>query len=152
MKVTWTSVIFILKIDPKTVAEFQDFVKRNKKEAVKMVQYQRAASLPPVEVLQQLKEVRPSAALFSIIPKLDPDDTDTVSEDEDEFNLPEPLTSLLCEDYSDLEAAERQQKCNEVYNQVSIADGQCEELQRSTQNQAISPLWFELRNGRVMAS
>lgn len=52
--------------------------------------------------MKSLKEVCPRAAFFSSIPKLDPEGTDSVSEDEDESNLPRPLTALYSEEYASL--------------------------------------------------
>ena len=118
------------------------------------VSYQPSTDLPDINDLKSLQTACPRAAFFTLIPKLDPEDTDSASEDEDEVNyIPEPITSLHQEEYSSLSKRELQGKSKEILLQLSrITQDQILELEKLTREQAICPLWFEHRRGRITGS
>ena len=118
------------------------------------VSYQPSTDLPDINELKSLQTACPRAAFFTLIPKLDPEDTDSASEDEDEVNyFPEPITSLHQEEYSSLSKKELQGKSKEILLKLSrITQDQILELEKLTREQAICPLWFEHRRGRITGS
>ena len=140
------------QINPRTVAEFTNLVKRNRKGDVPSVSYTPSPPLPDLSVLKSLKEVCPRGAFFSLIPKLDPEETDSASEDEDESNLPQPLTALYSEEYATLTKHQLKEKCSQLAKELQVTPEQCKELEKVTRNQSICPLWFEHRKGRITAS
>ena len=127
-------------------------MKRNRKVDVQSVGYTAAPPLPDLPVLKSLKDVCPNAAFFSLIPKLDPEDTDSASEDEDETNLPQPLTALYSQEYISLSPEDMRKKCHEVVHNLVYTKDNREELELVTRNQAVCPLWFEHRKGRITAT
>lgn len=80
--------------------------KKNRTKEVKTQKYQRNGTLPSNHVLEAQKTACPNAAFFTLIPKLDQDETDTALENEDEINVPDPLTSFFKEDYRSLSKSE----------------------------------------------
>ena len=140
------------QINPRSVAEFTDLVKRNRKGDVPSVSYTPTPPLPELSVLKSLKEVCPRAAFFSLIPKLDPEETDSASEDEDESNLPQPLTALYSDEYATLTKHQLKEKCSQLAKELQVTPEQCKELEEVTRNQSICPLWFEHRKERITAS
>ena len=86
------------------------------------------------------------------IPKLDPEETDTASENEDELQLPKPITSLFNEENLMLNPRELKDKCSETMAQLNYTKEQIENLEKKTRNQAISSLWYGHRKGRITAS
>ena len=120
------------------------------------VSYQPSTDLPDINDLKSLQTACPRAENFTLIPKLDPEDTDSASEDEDEVNyIPEPITSLHQEEYSSLSKRELQGKSKEILLQLSritCTQDQILELEKLTREQAICPLWFEHRKGRIAGS
>lgn len=103
-------------------------------------------------MLKTLKDICPNAAFFSLIPKLDPEETDSASEDEDESNLPKPLTALYSDEYATLTNHQLKEKCSQISKELQVTPEQCKELEQVTRNQSICPLWFEHRKGRITAS
>lgn len=84
-----------------------ELLKRNRHREVQSVTYQPSAALPNIKVLKGLQTACPRAAFFTLIPKPDPEDTDSASEDENEVNyIPEPITSLHQEEYTSLSKEE----------------------------------------------
>lgn len=57
------------------------------------------------------------------IPKLDPEETDSASEGEDEFHAMKPLTSLQT-DNSKLSGHQFAQKCREVFDSIRVTSDQ----------------------------
>ena len=85
---------------------------------------------------------------FDLIPKLDPEETDSASEGEDEFHVMEPLTSLQI-DNSNLSGPQFAQKCKEVFDSIRVTSDQVKELELKTREQSVCKLWFEHRCGRI---
>ena len=103
-------------------------------------------------MLKSLKEVCPRAAFFSLIPKLDPEETDSALGDEDESNLPQPLTALYSDEYATLSKRQLKEKCSQLAKELQVTPEQCKELENVTRNQSICSLWFEYGKGRITAS
>ena len=91
-------------------------------------------------------------SFLQLIPKLDPEETDSASEDEDESNLPQPLTALYSGEYATLTKHQLKEKCSQLAKELQVTPEQCKELEKVTRNQSICPLWFEHRKGRITAS
>ena len=115
-------------------------------------EFQKAPPLPYLSVLKKLKLACPKAVFFDTIPKLDPEETDTASENEDELQLPEPITSLFNEENLMLNPQELKDKCSETMTRLNYTKEQIENLEKKTRNQTISSLWYEHRKGRITAS
>lgn len=107
--------------------------------------------LPSQEILEKLKLVCPKSVFFDLVPKLNPEETDSASEGEDEFHVMEPLTSLQIEN-SNLSGHELEQKCKEVFDSIHVTSDQVKELELRTREQSVCKLWFEHRHGRITAS
>ena len=110
--------------------------------------------MPSRNVLENLKEAVPDAVLFTSIPKLDPEETDTASETEDGSDIPAPLTSLYSEEFASLDDLALYQKGKEVWLKVtnSLSKDQIKKLEEKSRNQTVCKLWFEDRKGRITAS
>ena len=139
-------------MNPRSVADFKDLVKMNRKGDVESVKYSADPPMPDPSVLKDLKEICPKAAFFSLIPKLDPEETDSASEDEDEPTHLDPITCLYSQTYASLAADELQKKGADLIANLNYTSGQRENLELVTRNQSISPLWYEHRKGRITAS
>jgi len=124
------------KINSRSVAEFTDLVKRNRKGNVPSVSYTPSPTFPDLSVLKSLNEVCPRAAFSSLIPKLDPEETDSASEDEDESNIPQPLTALYSEEYASLTKYQLNEKCSQIAKELQVIPEQCKELEKITRNQS----------------
>ena len=109
------------------------------------------SSLPSQEILEKLKLVYPKSVFFDLVPKLNPEETDSASEGEDEFHVMEPLTSLQIEN-GNLSGHELEQKCKEVFDSIHVTSDQVKELELRTREQSVCKLWFEHRHGRITAS
>lgn len=103
------------------------------------------------ETLEKLKLVCPKSVFFDLIPKLDPEETDSASEGEDEFHVMEPLTLLQIEN-SNLSGHQLEQKCKEVFDSIHVTSDQVKELKFRTHEQSVCKLWFEHRRGRITGS
>ena len=84
---------------------------------------------------------------FLISFPLDPEETDSASEGEDEFHVMEPLTLLQIEN-SNLSGHQLEPKCKEVFDSIHVISDQVKELEFRTREQAVCKLWFEHRRGR----
>jgi len=124
------------QINSRSVAEFTDLVKRNRKGNVPSVSYTPSPTFPDLSVLKSLNEVCPRAAFSSLIPKLDPEETDSASEDEDESNIPQPLTALYSEEYASLTKYQLNEKCSQIAKELQVIPEQCKELEKITRNQS----------------
>lgn len=95
------------------------------------VSYQPSTALPDINELKSLQTACPRAAFFTLIPKLEPEDTDSASEDENEVNyVPEPITSLHEEEYSSLSKEDLQAKSKGILLTLSkITQDQILELE-----------------------
>ena len=67
-------------------------------------------------------------------------------------NFPKPLTDLFDADAMALSYPELLQHCEELYNNYVITADQAELVQKNTQQQAKSKVWFQQKSGRVTAS
>lgn len=103
-------------------------------------------------MLKSLKKVCPRAAFFSLIPKLDPEETDSASEDEYESSLSQLLTGLYSDDCATLTKHQLKEKCSQLAKESQVTPEQCKELEKVTRNQSICLLCFEHRKGRITAS
>jgi len=140
------------QINSRSVAEFTDLVKRNRKGNVPSVSYTPSPTFPDLSVLKSLNEVCPRAAFSSLIPRLDPEETDSASEDEDESNIPQPLTALYSEGYASLSKYQLNEKCSQIAKELQVTPEQCKELEKVTRNQSVCPIYSEHRKGRITAS
>jgi hypothetical protein len=64
--------------------------------------------------------------------------------------LPDTITALFNEKYMELNYMELLEKCHDI--QLSITEAGCKSIEKETQNQAASKVWFAQRAGRITAS
>ena len=141
---------FWLQINPKSVEGFSHLLQQ-RKQPVQTVRFDPNSLLPSQETLEKLKLVCPKSVFFDLIPKLDPEETDSASEGEDEFHVMEPLTLLQIEN-SNLSGHQLEQKCKEVFDSIHVTSDQVKELEFRTREQSVCKLWFEHRRGRITGS
>ena len=108
--------------------------------------------LPSADQLLSLKEICPDACLFSIIPKVGSEETDTASEDGDQEPFPPLLISLYQQPFSDIEGDELKSYAKSLWRKYHVTDQQCEILEAQTRSQSINELWFKHRERRITAS
>lgn len=109
----------------------------------------------PLELFLHIKEHSPGAKLLKMVPsrQLDPEATDTASEDGDEPELlPLPLTSVFQETYKNLPKDELEDILISVYDCLTISKVEADFLERSTRKQSRSEAWHLHRRGRITAS
>ena len=122
-----------------------------RKSHLTVINYSAHDPIPPVRKLQELKMCCPNGVFFDMIDKLDPEDTDSASEDEDQTSLPTPLTSLY-DIYQDKHMQEEEIKELFYSNKLWPTSAQIAQLEKVTRDQAVSRLWYEHRKGRITAS
>ncbi|XP_041374186.1 uncharacterized protein LOC121387226 [Gigantopelta aegis] len=138
----WNST-FRKEVAPTTITDIFQEIKGKRKKEIKTVQASGSAPLPPSEELHKLYALVPNASFFTSvsIPGL----TDNLPTD---HNLPciqkypkllTTFSGTLLEDNSNFET-------------YSISKQQAANLEIATRNQAVSPLWYQHRMGRVTAS
>ena len=66
--------------------------------------------------------------------------------------LPKPLTHLYDENALSLQFPELLQKCEEIYDGISVSVAQAKLVEEETRKQSNSKIWFDQRSGRVTAS
>ena len=93
----------------------------------------------------------PKSVFFDLIPKLDPEETDSASEGEDELHVLQPITSLRIENCN-LSGHGLEQKCKKVFDSMEVKTDQVKELELRTREQSVCKLWFSHRHGRITGS
>lgn len=145
----------LLQLEVKPICEQLELFKGPRKQLASNQSVDTDESkLPSAAVLRALNDACPNAAFFTTIPKLDPDDTDTASEGEDVNEIPQLLSSLQDQDCSKLQGPQLRSYCEEIWRNYcrNLSAAQISRLQTVTTKQAVSPLWFEHRKGRVTGS
>ena len=122
-----------------------------RKSHLTVINYSAHDPTPPVSKLQELKMCCPNGVFFDMIDKLDPEDTNSASEDEDQTSVPTPLTSLY-DIYQDKHMQEEEIKELFYSNKLWPTSAQIAQLEKVTRDQAVSRLWYEHRKGRITAS
>lgn len=142
------------QINPLPVSELQNLTKRNRTQVINTASFSSSPPLPDHTELEKLKQACPNAVFFDLVPKLDPEETDSASEDEDEIDLPPPLTSLYCEECTKLDLKHLNEKCDAMLSELhgQYTEKQRENVELMTRNQSVCPLWFQHRHGRITAS
>ncbi len=122
----------------------------NRNKRVESVTSTSKDKLPEVEHLQRLKASCPNAVFFTLIPRINNDETD--SADDEDF-LPRPLTALR-EDALDVGNGDIDIKtyCRSKWDRYECSEEQIRNLEAKTRNQSASQLWFEHRKGRITGS
>lgn len=83
---------------------------------------------------------------------LDPEETDTAPESgEGTHEVVRPLRDLFDRD-APMKGAELELRMQEVWAKYKCSEQQCQELEERTRGQAVCPLWFEQRKGRIAGS
>ncbi|XP_071119026.1 uncharacterized protein [Haliotis cracherodii] len=141
----WNSA-YRKELHPSPISEVQSLFCGRRKQEVKTVSATGRAPLPDLDVLRSLKEICPDAVFFKTIPPLDEEETDSADEDEDMESFPPSLTSL-CHDLATDE--DLVSICEKKWNDYNCEPAQIQNLEEVTRNQAISPLWYEHRKGRI---
>ncbi|XP_061703411.1 uncharacterized protein LOC133515122 [Syngnathoides biaculeatus] len=108
------------------------------------------ALLPDRSTLQSLRDVCPNAVFFKTIPSLDDEETDTAEEEEETRSLPPTITSLISED--DITEDNITSVCEQQWNSYKCTEDQIINLEIVTKDQAVSPIWYEHRKGRITGS
>eukprot|EP00794_Sanderia_malayensis_P001645 gene1645-1828_t len=108
--------------------------------------------LPSVDLLHELKEICPNACLFTIIPKLDEEETDSASEDENDDVFPRLLCTLYEEPFSNLRGNSLSSYIPSLWIKYHVTQDQIANLEKQTRSQSISNLWYRHREGRITAS
>ena len=67
-----------------------------------------------------------------------------------ETKLPDAITALYNETYMELNYVQLLEKCYDIH--LSITEPECKAIEKETQNQAASRVWFAQRAGRITAS
>ncbi|XP_067655510.1 uncharacterized protein [Haliotis asinina] len=135
------------ELQPTPLSEVKHLFGRRGKTTTTAMAGTGKAPLPDIATLKSLKEVCPNAVFFKCIPALDDEETDSAEEDGETYLFPPTMTSLVCEDSiteKDLESV-----CKEQWQAYLCDSTQINNLEEATKNQAISPLWFEHRKGRI---
>jgi len=112
-----------------------------------------AHSTIPVDcdaLLQELYKVRPTAAVFRVLPGFALPNIPTSHEPEP--NLPPLLTALYDAKYACYSGAELVELCEETFTHLSISTEESKFLERCTRQQSNSCLWYNYRVGRITAS
>ena len=104
--------------------------------------------LPDESVLKSLKEVCPNAVFFTTIPSLDPEETDSASEQGEHQEILQPLRDL--HHHYDNDVNEGQ--LAEIWREYKCTESQANDLELQTRGQTICPTWYEQRKGRITAS
>ena len=111
------------------------------------------SELPDQEFLQALYKVCPNAVFFKVIPKLDPEETDSASETEFQLSVkkkPEcpPLLSILskfkCSGLSDQDALQKYDSLITGHHRAY--------LEQVTRKQSASNIWHQHRKWRITGS
>jgi len=66
--------------------------------------------------------------------------------------LPKPLTHLYDENALSLQFSDLLQKCEEIYDGITVTVAQAKLVEEETRKQSSSKIWFDQRSGRVTAS
>ncbi|CAG2237121.1 unnamed protein product [Mytilus edulis] len=128
----WNST-FRKEVIPATVTEICDKIKGKRTKEVVSIQADGSSFLPQPEVLDEL---------YALIVESQPVATYTEK-------YPKLLQSLQDPDISDINIDSH---CKDIFSGYLCSDYQATNLEAATRNQAISPLWFQHRMGRVTAS
>lgn len=121
-------------------------IRSNRKVHVPTVTSSSRDSLPDVEMLQKLKECCPSAVFFTLIPKLDSDETDTADEDDTSTIL--PLITSIGDEIVAAGQSRTDEEALEVYKRVCVKSA-IDELEIRTRIQSKSVLWHLHRKCRI---
>ncbi|XP_041356500.1 uncharacterized protein LOC121373795 [Gigantopelta aegis] len=137
----WNST-FRKEVIPTTITDIFHDIKGKRTKEIQTVQASRSAALPPSEELHKLFSLVPNASFFTSvsIPGLT-DKNPPIDQNPQTAKYPKLLTSFS-EPTSE----------NNTFNSYMITKQQAINLEMATKNQAISPLWFQHRKGRVTAS
>lgn len=119
-----------------------ELISGNRKKTVEAVHATSRAPLPTKEVLVSLKEICPDAVFFTLIPKLDEEDTD--SADEEYADLPATITSLCLP-----EMLAPSDNIRTIWGKYVCTEDHIQHLEECTRGQSVCPLWFEHRKGRI---
>ncbi|CAG2215690.1 unnamed protein product [Mytilus edulis] len=143
----WNST-FRKEVIPATVTEICDKIKGKRTKEVVSIQADGSSFLPQPEVLDELYALVPNAAFFTSVTApsqiVESQPVATYTE-----KYPKLLQSLQDPDISDINIDSH---CKDIFSGYLCSDYQATNLEAATRNQAISPLWFQHRMGRVTAS
>ncbi|KAK8767887.1 hypothetical protein V5799_005332 [Amblyomma americanum] len=91
------------------------------------------------EIFEALKRVNPKAVVLHSIPKLDPEETDSASEDE--------------EMYTFLRNVRKSRSTRETFlDDIFLPLSEVERIEKSTRLSSESPIWYAARYGRITAT
>ncbi|XP_021342938.1 uncharacterized protein LOC110443206 [Mizuhopecten yessoensis] len=143
----WNST-FRKEVIPATVTEICDKIKGKRIKEVVSVQADGSSILPQPEVLDELYALVPNAAFFTSVTApsqiVESQPVKTTTE-----KYPKLLQSLQD---PDIDNNNIDNHCQDIFASYSCSDYQATNLEAATRNQAITPLWFQHRMGRVTAS
>ena len=123
---------------------FHDIKGRRTKE-IPTVQASGSAALPPSQDLQDLYDLVPNASFFTSvsIPGLTDKSPPTSLNPPKSEKYPKLLTTF---------SEPPLKNSTEIYDTYTVTKQQVTNLEMATKNQAVSPLWYQHRMGRVTAS
>ena len=137
-------------VEPTPITELFHLTK-GKRSAIDTSSYVSRAPLPPSADLEELRVACPRSVFFTMIPKVDPEETDTASEDEHqavEELLPPTITSLHDPAIDDIS----EEYITKQWSNYFVTDSQAEFLEERTRAQYNCELWDDHRAGRITGS
>jgi hypothetical protein len=144
---------FRKEIEPMDLKDIQRHISGLRVKQIESNSSSGKEELPPLSSLESLKKVCPNAVFFLSVPPLDPDETETCSDNHDpEVGL--QLLRNLYEPGIDAFEMDFQKKCEEIWEVYKkectqeLIDG----LEAKTRLQSQCSLWLEHRKGRISAS
>ncbi|CAC5369625.1 unnamed protein product [Mytilus coruscus] len=142
----WNSK-FRKEVTPATVTEIYNQIKGRRKKDVPNVHAHGSSPLPSTSDLQLLYAIAPKSVFFTSVTIPGIEMLPPVDKPQPTDKFPKLLTSLHQPD-----TAPNSEYINDTYHKYTVTDSQAFRLEEATRNQAVSPLWFEHRKGRVTAS
>ena len=93
-----------------------------------------------------IHDICPNAAFFTSIPGFKCEETDS---DDDHTDYPPLMISFFDDENINLSDQEIHEKVNFILTNLQCSQEQCNNLEETTRNQAVSQLWYNHRKGRV---
>ncbi|XP_033729776.1 uncharacterized protein LOC117318968 [Pecten maximus] len=139
---------FRKEIKPATITEIFDDIKGKRTREIQSVQANGSAPLPPKHDLQDLYSIVPNAAFFTCVTIADVNDNDSDMHQIEQNVTTKEKYPVLLTTISDSTSEESKKTLFEYV----VTEAQCHNLEKATRNQAVSPLWYQHRMGRITAS
>ena len=124
-------------------------IKKQKKTATP----KKAQDIDPSKLFADLRAAGNDAVLFKMIPKEDPEDTDTADEEEvNTKDFPFMFQNMYNSRNTTLSSEEFKEKVSTTFENLTISKEQIKYVEQNTRGQSCNPFWFAVRSGRITAS